>query len=246
MRKLSLLALCVPLLTAGPARADEEVKQLLHQVDELYRGSSSEATVQMHIKTANWERNMEMRVASQGTDQALVRILAPAKDKGTTTLRVGDNLWNYLPKVDRTIKVPAAMMSNSWMGSHFTNDDLVQESRLEKDYTSQITQRPSGKDGSYVIELVPKPNAPVVWGKVELTLGADKLPKEQRYFDEKGKLVRTLAYGDVKALGGRKLPSSLTVTPTDKPGEFTTLTYVDLNLDAHLPPETFSLQALRK
>jgi outer membrane lipoprotein-sorting protein len=246
MRHLALLALVVPLLVAGRAHADEEVTRLLHQVDDLYRSSSSEATVTMQIKTAHWERALQLKVQSEGTEKALVRILAPAKDRGTTTLRVGDNLWNYLPKVDRTIKVPAAMMSNSWMGSHFTNDDLVQESRLERDYDSKLTQRPSGREGKYVIELVPKPDAPVVWGKVVLTLSPDKLPTEQRYYDEKGNLVRVMTYGDVKTLSGRRVPTTLTVSPTLKPGEHTTLVYEQLELGAHLPASTFSLQALRR
>ncbi len=196
MRPNLSFAVIASLLVSGPARAGEDVKQLLGLVDDLYRGGSSQATLTMQIKTASWERTLKLEVKSQGNDKALVKILEPAKDQGTLSLRVGDNLWTYLPKVDRTIKVPAAMMSNSWMGSHFTNDDLVQESRLSRDYDAKLVGTPADKAGKFVIELTPKPNAPVVWGKLVLTLSADKLPLEERYYDEKGKLVRTLAYGE--------------------------------------------------
>jgi outer membrane lipoprotein-sorting protein len=236
------------LLAPGPARAaDPELQRLLDRIDDLFRGTSSEATLSMHIKTSSWERNLKLSVKSQGKDKALIKILEPAKEKGITTLRVGDNLWNYLPKVDRTIKVPAAMMSSSWMGSHFTNDDLVKESRLTDDYDATVTTRPQDHKGLWVITLVPKPNAPVVWGKLVAKVdAADELPTEETYYDEKGKLVRTLTFSDVKTIDGRRLPTTLTLVPTEHPGEETTLHYDELHLGVELPESTFGLQALRE
>ncbi len=249
---LAVLAAAAGLLIAAvprPARAmDPEVKRLLDRVDDLFRGKSSEATVEMHVKTSSFERHLKIRVMSQGKDKALIRILEPAKEKGVTTLRVGDNLWNYLPKIDRTIKVPAAMMSSSWMGSHFTNDDLVQESRFSDDYDATMTAKPGAKGkGDYVITMIPKPNAPVVWGKVVVSIdGKTALPKVVRYYDEKGKLVRTMTYSDVKDIDGRQLPTTMKLVPEEHPGEYTTLHYDTLRIGADLPPRTFSLQALRR
>jgi len=252
MRRLAtfpLLVVLAMIFAPVPAHAmDPEVKKLLDRIDDMFRGTSSKATLSMHIKTANWERNLKIEVMSQGKDKALIKILEPAKEKGITTLRVGDNLWNYLPKVDRTIKVPAAMMSSSWMGSHFTNDDLVQESRLSDDYDAKMTSKPDqAPKGFYVITLIPKPNAPVVWGKLVAKIDAkNDLPVEEAYYDEKGKLVRTLTFSNVKEIDGRKLPTRMTLVPAEHPKEETTMTYDDLHIGVDLPPRTFSLQALRQ
>lgn len=223
------------------------MEELLDAADDVQRGSRSHATVSMHVKTASYERGMKMESWAEGADKTLIRILEPAKDAGVATLKVDDNIWNYLPKVDRTLKIPAGMMGGSWMGSHFTNDDLVKESRMAEDYTGTITGRP-GQAGatSWVIELVPKPDAPVVWGKVEIHIGADRVPSLARYYDEKGVLVRTLTWEDVRVVAGRKVPMRMVLTPADKPGEYTRITYESLDFDAQLPEGTFTLQALKR
>jgi hypothetical protein len=158
---------------------------------------------------------------------------------------VSDNLWNYLPKVDRTIKVPAGMMSGAWMGSHVSNDDLVRDSRLSDDFTYTITERPTGSTGKWVIELVPKPDAAVVWGKVVTHIGPDRLPQKVLYYDEAGALVRTMTWSGVEVFDGRRMPSTFTITPADKPGEYTTVRQLAIDFDAAIDPSTFTLQALK-
>lgn len=225
--------------------AEPTVEELLDATDDVARGTSSHAMLQMAVKTANYERSMSMEAWSQGEDRSLVILREPAKDAGVATLKVDDNIWNYLPKVDRTMKIPAGMMSGSWMGSHFTNDDLVKSSRLADDYTYTMTGRPTGGSGVYVIELVPRPEAPVVWGKVVVKIAADKTPVSLEFFGEDGKLARTQSFSDVREVNGRRIPMVMTLTPADKPGEYTKITYSTLEFDVKLPPETFSLQALK-
>ena len=221
--------------------ADPTIEELLDRTDDVARGASSSAVVSMHVKTANYERTMKMEAWSQGTDKTLIKVLEPAKDAGIATLKVDDNIWNYLPKVDRTMKVPAGMMSGSWMGSHFTNDDLVKESRLSEDFTYTLTGRPES-GGFWVVECVPKPDAPVVWGKIVVKLTPDEMPSEVAFFDEKGALARTMTYADVKDFEGRKVPATMTLLPADKPGEFTRMTYESLDFDPVIPESTFTLQ----
>ena len=156
---------------------------------------------------------------------------------------------NYLPKVDRVMKVPAAMMSGSWMGSHFSNDDLVKGNRMNESYTHEVTHRPSDAGepvDAYVIELVPKPDAPVVWGKVVVTIGADKVPRAIEYYDERGDKIRTMAFEGVQEIEGRSVPMTFVLTPHDKPGEFTRVTYESLTFDVPLDDNAFSLQALKR
>jgi hypothetical protein len=225
--------------------ADPSVEELLAATDDVGRSAKSTATLEMFVKTDRYERTIKMSSWAEGTEKTLVRILEPAKDAGIATLKVDQNLWNYLPKVDRTMKVPAGMMGGSWMGSHVSNDDLVRESRLSEDYTAKIIGRPTDPAGVWVVELVPRPTAPVVWGKVVATVRPDKLPVKVEYFDEKGALVRTMTFADYQTFGTRTMPTTMTLVPADKPGEFTRLRYLDVNLDARFSPETFTLQALK-
>ena len=183
------------------AYAEPTVEELLKATDDVARGEQSVAVIAMHVKTARYERSMEMKAWSQGTEKTLIRILSPMKDAGVVTLKVEDNIWNYLPKVDRTMKIPSGMMSGSWMGSHFSNDDLVRENRLSEEFDATMTAKPDGKpDGLYVIELIPKPEAPVVWGKVVTRVRADMIPVDVKYYDEKGTLVRTMSFGEPRSL----------------------------------------------
>ncbi|RME24269.1 MAG: outer membrane lipoprotein-sorting protein [Deltaproteobacteria bacterium] len=227
------------------ATADPTIDELLDAADDIQRGQRSHAVVRMHVKTANYERTMKMESWAEGTDKTLIRILEPPKDAGVATLKVDDNIWNYLPKVDRTMKVPAGMMGESWMGSHFTNDDLVKESRMSEDYDGVIVGRPED-GGRWVIELTPKPDAPVVWGKVVVTMTPDRIPTTIEYFDEKGALVRTLIFDDVQEVEGRRVPMRMRLQPADKPDDVTEIQYETLDFDVEIPPNTFSLQALRR
>ena len=216
-------------------------------VDRIMRGESSQGISTMEVVTENWSRAMEMQMWSLGTEHALVRILSPRKDAGTATLKAGTEIWNYLPRVDRTIKIPASLMSASWMGSHFTNDDLVKESRLIEDY--EITLAYEGdRDGVEVWEfdLIPRPEAPVVWGRIGYQVRKDDtMPVWARYYDEDGELVRTMTFFDYRELGGRLVPATMRVVPEDKPGEFTEVRYSELEFDIDLDEEFFSLRRLR-
>ena len=221
--------------------------EIVDCVDRIMRGESSRGTATMEVSTENWSRAMEMQMWSLGTDHALVRILSPRKDAGTATLKSGNEIWNYLPRVDRTIKIPASLMSASWMGSHFTNDDLVKESRLIEDY--EITLAFEGeRDGVEVWEfdLVPRPEAPVVWGRIAYQVRKnDTMPVFARYYDEDGELVRTMTFFDYRLLGGRLVPATMRVVPEDEPGEYTEVRYADLEFDVDLDEGFFSLRRLR-
>lgn len=234
-------------LALGASAAEPTLEELLLATDDAQRGQTSVAVISMHVKTANYERTMKMQAWSRGTEETLVKILEPAKDAGVATLKVGDNLWNYLPKVDRTMKVPAGMMSGSWMGSHFTNDDLVKDSRLSDDFDCAFEKKPAdaGSNGNYTIACTPHPDAPVVWGKVVAVVTPAKVPVQVDFYDEKSTLVRTMTYADVKTIAGRQVATTMTLLPRDKPEEFTKMTFEDLQFDVALDPTVFSLQALK-
>jgi outer membrane lipoprotein-sorting protein len=239
-------------MVATEGRAEEPKAltpgEILDRVDDLFRGKSSRGEMTMAIVTAHWTRTLSLEFWSEGKDKSLIRILAPKKEQGTATLRVENDIWNYLPKVRRLIKLPSSMMSASWMGSHFTNDDLVKESRMTEDYTFEVTYQ-GEREGRDIVELTcrPKPEAPVVWGKVIVTARTkDYLPLTCRYYDEDMKLSRTMTFSEIGPLGDRTLPKRMTVTPTDKPDEKTEVTYNEITFDPVLPADTFSLRNLQK
>lgn len=242
---LALLFLCTsPLGAAAPPSS----KLILDHVDDLFRGESSAGTFSMKVVTAHYSREMKMEAWSRGKDDSLIRILEPLKEKGTATLKADRDIWNYLPKVDRVIKVPSSMMGGSWMGSHFTNDDLVKESRMADDYTHAVTFRGErGGVGVIDLTLTPKPEAAVVWGKVVVTVReGDWLPLGVDYYDEGLALTRSMAYTDPKAFGGRVLPARLVMKPADKPGERTEIVYHELRFDVELPGDFFTLRNLKR
>jgi hypothetical protein len=229
------------------AGAGETPHEIIDRIDRLLRGESSHGRATMEVVTAHWERNLSMEMWSLGTEHSLVRIVAPAKEAGTATLKSGDDIWNYLPKVDRTIKIPASMMMGAWMGSHFTNDDLVKESRLVEDYEIEIDFE-GARNGVEVWEFVltPRPEAAVVWGRVEYEVRKnDLMPMWARYYDEDGKLVRTLTFGEFRSFGGRTVPTVMDMRPEDEPGERTTVRYESLEFGIAIDESFFSLQNLK-
>ncbi len=223
-------------------------KKILREIDDLWRGDSSHGRFSMHVKTRHYTRSLQMEGWSKGTEQTLMRILKPLKEKGTATLKSGTTIYSYLPRTDRTIRLTSGMMMGSWMGSHFTNDDLVKESRMEEDYIPTISFE-GLRDGKQVMifELKPKAEAAVVWGKLELMVTKpDYLPVYEKFYDEDLKLARTMTFSDIKLLAGRQRPAVMRLTPADKPDEHTEFVYESLQFNVRLNDNFFSLANLKR
>ena len=226
----------------------QDPREIIDRVDRLMRGESSIARFTMDIRTENWDRSLTLRAWSLGTEHALIRVETPQKEAGMATLRADQEVWNYLPRVDRTIKVPSSMMMGSWMGSHFTNDDLVKESRLVDDYEIEIAFE-GERDGAEVWEfvLLPLPEAPVVWGKIRYEVRKqDLMPTWARYYDESDEIVRTMTFTEIRLMSSRLVPTVMTMEPADKPGETTVVRYHELDFDVDLDEDYFSLRNLRR
>ena len=246
---LVLAGAVVQLSVASPAAAQLDARAIIDRVDRMLRGDSSRGVATMEVVTEHWERRMTMEIYSLGTDYSLVRLRAPQREAGTATLKAREDIWNYLPKVDRTIKVPGSMMGGSWMGSHFTNDDLVKDSRLIEDYDVAIVFDGDDPDGVAVwdLRLTPKPEAPVVWGHVEYRVRQrDDMPLWAKFYDEDGELARTIEHGDYTEFSGRIVPGVMDMYPADKPDERTTIRYEELEFDIDIDPSFFSLRTLQR
>ncbi len=231
------------LLLASPAPGTPEfATYILDRADDLYRGEQSHTVMEMEVKTKNWERSMTLEAWSKGKEYSLVRILAPKKDKGTATLKDKKDMFSYLSNTGRTVKISGAMRGGSWMGSHFTNDDLMRDSRLADDYA--FKQLPD-EASAYHFELTPRPGRPVVWGKVEIWVLKDALvPVKQVFFDEDGKAARSLEFKDMKTKDGHVIPQQMVMQPMDGSGEYTKVTYKTLDFDVKLDAGFFTVRSL--
>lgn len=223
--------------------ADEEAVKLLKKVDELYRATQATAMMEMRIETPNWQRTMKLQSWSRGMEDTFIRVLAPKKDRGVATLKLDQEMWNFFPKINKTIKVPPSMMMGSWMGSDFTNDDLVREVSLVEDYFIDRFDQAE----TILLTLTPKKETVTVWAKIEVLIKQDNyMPLSQRYFNEQGEKVRTMTFDKVIDFGGRLLPARMTMVPHHKEGHKTIVEYLELDFDSPISKSIFSLRHLQK
>jgi len=238
----SLLSLFLLSVTFS-AIADDDAAALLVKMDELFRSKSSVATMKMQIITPNWQRTLEMQSWTLGMDDTFIRVLSPRKDRGVATLKIDKEMWNYFPKINKVIKVPPSMMMGSWMGSDFTNDDLVREVSLVKEY--EVSKKSEGNN--YRLTLIPKKDTVTVWGKIEFIVNQQTLlPLEQSYFNEKGEKVRTMLFSEIRDFNGKKMPAIMTMMPLNKTGHKTVVEYVEAEFDIELGDNIFTLRNLQK
>jgi outer membrane lipoprotein-sorting protein len=235
--------------TAGSGTAFSQsrprVQDIIERIDRLYRAESSYALMEMEIVNPNWERTLRLEAWSSGTEKTFIRILAPAKERGTGTLRIGREMWNYLPKVDKTIRIPPSMMMSSWMGSDFTNDDLVKEFTFAEDYSFEYAEVENSEENRLYIECTPKQGRPIVWDRVILAVDTESLlPVTEKFYDQEGELMRTMIFRDVKSFDDRTIPSVMELIPHDEKGK-TIIRYLEAEFNIDIPAGTFTTRNLR-
>lgn len=229
-------------------QAQLSASQIVQKADEKLRGESSQANLKMTIIRPNWTREMEMKSWSKGDEYSLILVESPARDKGIVFLKREKEIWNWQPTIERMIKLPPSMMMQSWMGSDFSNDDLVRQSSLITDFDHSL--KPEEEiDGTpcYVVELIPHEDAAVVWGKIIMWIDkAEFLQLKSEFYDEEDYLINTIYGKDVKTFDGKLLPSIMEVIPADEEGHKTVITYQSLTFDVDLSNDFFSVQNAKR
>ena len=229
-------------LGAGAGDADNWLKY----ADKEMRGDRSHAEMSMTIQTPNWTRTLEIESDVEGKKQALSTITSPAKEKGIRTLRIDNNMWNYFPKLKRKVAVSSSMLLASWMGSDFTNDDILKASSMSEDYEHRFLPNEKINGTEYkVIENNAKTSAKVMWPKI-VTYSSlqDCLPREYRYFDKENKLRRTLTLDELRVFDGHKMLTKWEMTPQDDKQKKTTLLYKDMKFNVKFKADHFSQKSL--
>jgi len=242
------MLMMVVVLGAGVVSAAEPSgHELVEPVERLLWGKTNYGLSEMAVTTPSWTRTLKLRFWMDRPRYTLIRILAPPKEQGIGSLRDGAEMWNYLPKVARVIKIPSSMMLQPWMGSDFSNDDLVKESSMLEDYTHSLlgTETVDGVP-VYRVQSIPKPEAPVVWGKVVYYIRvADRLPLKQEYYDERGERIKVMTFSDMKLIGGRTIPTRWTMVPVAKPGHRTVMRIHEITFDRPIEANRFTQANLR-
>ncbi len=244
MRPATLLMLVIA--TTPAADSDPEARAIVRQAIDHWRGQSSYSEMTMVIHRPDWERSMSLRAWTEGDDRSLVRVTAPAKDRGNATLIDGDNLWTFSPRVNRIIKIPSSMMGQSWMGSDFSNRDVSRADDIIDQYDHRLlgTETIDGQD-VYRIEAIPHETAAVVWGREELEIRADHVVRRHRFFDQDGVLVKTLDSLEIGELGGRTIALRQRMSNEETPGEWTEIRVEAVDYDLVLADSLFTLSNLR-
>ena len=226
----------------------QDATEIVKKADELMKAKSSYSEITMKIVKPDWSREMGMKVWALEPDYAIIYITEPARDKGTVTLKRKTEVWNWLPSAQKVIKIPPSMMLQSWMGSDFTNDDLVKESSVIKDYTHKILGEEKIDDmDCFKIQLTPKPDAGVVWGKIIAWIVKDTyLEPKVEYYDEDGFMVKQFIGSNLQKMDGRNIFTHWEMIPEDKPGNKTIMDYNKIQFNIKTDESFFSEQNMKR
>ena len=243
----AITVICITALTSP--LTGQDAKEIIKKADEKMQGEeSSYSTMTMKIIRPEWDRIITFKTWTKGRDYSLALVTAPPKEKGQTFLKRENEMWNWNPTINRLIKLPPSMMSQGWMGSDFTNDDLLNESSIVVDYNHTITGNEviDGWD-CYIIALIPHEDAPVVWGKIIMWISKDEfLQMKSEYYDEDGYLIKTeLAY-DVQTMGGRVIPTKFELIPEEEEGNKTVVTMDEVTFNEPISDQFFSQQNMKR
>ena len=223
-----------------------DAQAIIKKLEKNMRGDHMYATMQMIVTSKRGQRTVKIESWSKGNEKSFIKILYPKKDKGITFLKIDNQMWQYIPKIERTIKIPASMMLQSWMGSDFTNDDMVKESSLEEDYRAKILTK---KGNTARLELIPRENAAVVWGKIIIDVDLkNAVPVKEVFYDDRMQKVRVLTFSKIERHGSHRIPMVMELKPLDagKKNNRTKVIYEKINFDTRIDSSYFTKQALKR
>jgi len=226
---------------------DNDARDIVKRADQKMRGSTMQAEILIKTIRPTWSREMQCKIWEKGNEHALILIQSPVRDKGISFLKRKKEVWNWLPTLERTIKLPPSMMSQSWMGTDFTNDDLVKESSIVDDYDHKIIGDTLILERDcFIIQMIPKPESAVVWSKVIVCIDKkDFLELHSRFYDEEGDLINTMNSFDIKMMHDRIIPTRFEMIPADKKGQKTVMIYKNIQYDKPIADNFFSIVQMK-
>jgi outer membrane lipoprotein-sorting protein len=245
--RVILISFLLTILFFGTS-ISQDATEIIRKSDNHVRGNTSIVEMSMTVQRPDWTREVKMKSWEKESKLSLILITAPARDNGTSFLKRGKEVWNWLPSVERVIKIPPSMMLQSWMGSDFTNDDLVKESSIIYDYDHEVVgDSIIDNRECHKIKMVPKPDAPVVWGMIFIWITkSEYLQMRVEYYDEDSELINIMAMSEIMEMGGRVIPTVLEITPVNKPEHRTIIKYESIIFDSPIKDSFFSEQNMKR
>ncbi len=246
MRKIFSIA--ASMMISGLPLQAQDVTEIIRKAEQKMLGETSMGSMTMKIIRPTWERTISFKMWTRGNDYSLILITSPPREKGQTYLKRGNEMWNWNPTISRMIKLPPSMMSQGWMGSDYTNDDILKESSIVEDYRHHLMGEETVSEYScYKIELVPKEEAAVVWGRVIKWISTDLyMQMKSEYYDEEDFLIKTEIAYDVKTMDDRKIPTRIEIIPEDKKGQKTVFMIDDIRFNDPIRDGFFSQQNMKR
>ena len=226
----------------------QNATEIVKKMDDKMRGKSTQAEMVIKTIRPTWSREMQVKTWIKGTNYAMILVIAPVKEKGIVFLKRQKEVWNWIPTLERSIKLPPSMMTNSWMGTDFTNDDLVKESSIVEDYQhSFMNDTIIDKKPCYMIKMIPKPQTAVVWSKLIVCIDKENLVERYtEFYDEEGKLMNTMIADEIKLMDGRMIPTRFVMIPSDKKNNRTEIIYKSIVFDKKIDDNFFSLERIKQ
>ena len=251
IKKYTLIIVLLLLLPgySGWSQQQPDATEFIKKADEKIRGKTNKSTMRLDIIRPSWKRTIAMKSWGRGLDYSMTYITAPAKEKGQVFMKRKTEMWNWVPSIGRMIKIPASMLSQGWMGSDYTNDDILKESSIVYDYNHKIIgeEQIQGKN-TYKIEMLPKEDAAVIWGKIYkwVTNDGEYLQMKSEYYDEDGDLIKSDFSYDLKVMDGRLIPTRIEIVPAGETGKKTVLYIESIKFNIDLPESFFSQQQMKR
>lgn len=247
IQMIRFFAVILLFFIVAPFLYAQDAKEIVKRADDKMRGKTSQAEMVITTTRPTWTREMSVKTWMKGTDFAMILIQSPVKDKGTVFLKRKKEVWNWLPNLERSIKLPPSMMSQSWMGTDFTNDDLVKESSIVEDYEHSLVGDTLLQGRTcYIVQMIPKPEAAVVWGKLIVCIDKkDYIELHSRFYDEDGSLINVMNASDIKEMDGRLIPTRLVMIPTEKKNQKTDILYKKILFNRPIEDTFFTLDKMR-
>lgn len=255
MRYVMILTAAVAALLFNTFRAEAQqidttalARMIIMHTDSLLRGKSNHGIFRMTVVRPEWSRSMTMESWERGQNLSFIEVMEPPKEAGTAFLKREGQMWSWLPGIERTIKIPPSMMMESWMGSDFTNDDLLKESSIVDDYYHRFLGIDTLEAAEcYVVELRPKPEVAVVWDRIVVWARVeDFMPLKEDYYDERNRLMRTMLLEDIRRMGRRVLPTRWTLIPHFKKGQKTVFEMLEVQFNVRIADRVFTRQNLER
>lgn len=245
---MKTLGIITTMLLVSTLAIAQNAQEIVRQSEQTMRGESSVGEMEMKIMRPSWERTISFKTWTMGNDYSMTLVTGPAKEEGKTFLKRENELWQYDPTINRMFKLPPSMMSQGWMGSDFSNDDIIKETSLARDYTHSIlgTETIDGHS-AWKIELTPKANAAVVWGKMIVWIEKqDYLQLKAEYYDEDDYLIKTETASDIQTMDGRRIPTHFVIVPAGEEGNETIMNIETIDFNINIDQSFFSQQNMKR